>query len=279
MKYQLCDYVEALYKATSFDEAFAEFQKAVFQLGFDGVLYTYIPRPLINSKFCARPVYKVSEGYSPDYLSHYADARFDKYDPLIRAVEGGVQRPIDWWGDLCDAYKRDEKSSQEVMEVSRSYGIKNGVTLPLLSGERGLAGASCISHDPKVSALFFSETLDALTLRAKLFHTLVMSDACYKDEFVRPLVSAFSQTQLRYMSGLADGKSTGVIASELGTTSRYLEKSMLGLRRKLSGVGDDGTATVTRNQVIYYAGLLNILENEMIDKDFRTRRQLNTARQ
>ncbi len=72
--------------------------------------------------------------------------------------------------------------------------------------------------------------------------------------------------QLNYLRGLAAGKKTGQIASELGTTSGYLEQIMLKLRRKLSGVEDDETPTISRNQILYYAGLMNMLEYDAMDK-------------
>ena len=93
----LSDYVFALYQAHDFESAFKIFEKEAISLGFDGVLYTYIPKVLLTSKFNAKPLYKVSDGYSPEYLKHYTDAGFERYDPLIRMVEDGVDEPIDWW--------------------------------------------------------------------------------------------------------------------------------------------------------------------------------------
>jgi hypothetical protein len=177
-------------------------------------------------------------------------------------VSRGEKGPIDWWGETCEQYKLGDKASREVIDVSRSYGIQNGLTIPLMSGEQGIAGASFISHEGSGYALLLAEKLEALTLRTKMFHSLVASNACYLSEFTKPLVNSFSRTQLRYLSALASGKKTAEIARSMGTSPGYLDQSIIKLRRKLSGTEEQDTPSINRNQLLYYAGLLNILEQD-----------------
>ncbi len=256
---ELCDFVESLYGSDSFSSAFQLLEKSTNSLGFEGVLYTYIPKAMVDHSM--QPVYQVSDAYSPEYLDHYASARFDRYDPLIRAVSGGEDKPINWWGSTCSRYMDDEKESFEVIATSRNYGINNGVTLPLMSSARGISGASFISREKNGAFnLLLEERLEQLTLRTRLFHSMVTANAQFSGQFIQPLIKSLSDTEKRFLMGLAVGKSPAQIAAELNRTEKYLEQVMLKIRRKLSGVAQDEAPTLNRNQILYYAGLLNILE-------------------
>lgn len=262
MQRQLGEYAQALYQAGDLENAFAAFEKSVIELGFEAVLYSYIPRALIESGFHVPPVYLHSDKFYPEYMAHYAESRFDRYDPTLQAVNNNEKQAIDWWGDVCQSYKLNSLKSCEVMDVSRYYGIENGVTLPLMSGAQGVAGVSAISREKAQYSLLLADKLDALFLRARMFHGLVVSNSGYLGAFTRSLVESLSQTQMGYLRGLAAGRKTSDIAKELNTSSGYLDQSMIRLRRKLSGAEDNSAPKINRNQLLYYAGLLNIIEHE-----------------
>lgn len=254
-------YVESLYEADSFETAFKALENQSRQLGFESVLYTYIPKVLIESNFAVGPVYKTSDDYSPGFLKHYAEKRFDKHDPLIRAVDAGINKPIDWHGDICRSFMNDEAASAEVIETASRYGIKSGITLPLLSGKHGIAGASFINTQKSGVGSDDHSQVRLLVLSTKLFHGLVQSNPLFKGEFVKTLLESLSNTERRFLAGLARGHAPSEIAYDLKTTERYLEQVMLKIRRKFSGVGHNEPPTINRNQLLYYAGLLDILEH------------------
>ena len=257
----LGEFAQSLYRAENFDEAFSVFEEHVLKLGFEGVLYTYIPRALLDSNFFREPVYKVSRHYSPKYLSHYTDARFDKSDPLINAVKNGVKEPIDWWGKTNKVYMDANKKSKEVIATSLDYGISNGLTLPLMSGEKGISGASFITSESTRFATLKNENMEMLKICTHMFHNLVISDACHVSHFLKPILQSLSITESRFLQRLAQGKSPCQISFELNKSERYLEQVMLKLRRKLSGVAIDAPPTLNRNQVLYYAGLLDLINH------------------
>lgn len=264
MDTKLTDFVEALYAATNFDQAFDALEKEVLNLGLDGVLYTYIPKPLITNGFRTNPVYKLSREYAPDFIAHYTQAKFEKDDPLIQAVQDGVTAPINWWGDICNVYRHANPKADEVIRVSRSYGISHGMTLPLLCESSGISGASFISEDPNGFDQLIEERGRALFQRTQLFHSLIMANTQYLAEFEKPLLSELTTKELRYLAGLARGHSNARIAIDLGLSEKYLEQVMLRIRRKVSGVGRFDAPTVNRNQLMYYAGLLHLLDHEAV---------------
>lgn len=256
----LGEYAESLYKAKNFEEAFNSLEEHVLKLGFEGVLYTYIPRILLESNFSSQPVYEVSSDYAPAYLQHYTEARFDKNDPLIQIVSSGYNKEIDWWEGINKEYMDRNKASKEVIATSLDYGISNGITLPLLSGEKGISGASFISSETRVYKTLKKENLDNLMLCTKMFHSLVISDACYSRHFLMPLLESLSLTERKFLQGLAQGKSPTKISVELNRSEKYLEQVMLKLKYKLSDTNSDNAKIINRNQLLYYAGLLGLID-------------------
>ena len=257
----ITNFVESLYKADNFKAAFDAFESEVTKLGFDGVLYTYIPRAFIDQGLSVQPVYEVSRDFSPGYLQHYESARFEQHDPLIKAVGDGEKRPLSWWGPICGSYTDKCSKSLEVLHASRDYGIENGVTLPLMSGAQGIAGASFITGENRLFDELMADRLEALKIRAQLFHSMVISDVQFSGRFIQPFFAALNSTEKRYICGLAAGKSSVQLAAELQRSEKYLEQLMLKIRRKLSGVSPDDSPMLNRNQVLYYSSLLKLLED------------------
>jgi hypothetical protein len=50
------------------------------------------------------------------------------------------------------------------------------------------------------------------------------------------------------------------MAKEIFRSEKYLEQVMLKIRRKVSGVNQFDKPTINRNQLMYYAGLANLIE-------------------
>ena len=262
----LSEYVEDLYLAENFEDAFEILRNEVSDLGFDGVLYTYIPIALVESNFTLQPFYQSSDNYHSSDTGLNFDASLANYDPSLTSANDDIVIPVDWWQTLCQACKKTEGFSSETTDIEGSYRIQNGIIFPLLSDSGGMAGASFIRSKNERFNQLTQREVASLKLRANLFHNLVISNTGFKSRFVRPWTDSFSNMQLNYLRGLAAGKKTGQIAAELGTTSGYLEQIMLKLRRKLSGVADDEAPTISRNQILYYAGLMNLLEFDSMEK-------------
>ena len=90
---------------------------------------------------------------------------------------------------------------------------------------------------------------------------MVISDVQFSGHFIQPFFAALNSTEKRYICGLAAGKSSVQLAAELQRSEKYLEQLMLKIRRKLSGVSPDDSPMLNRNQVLYYSGLLKLLED------------------
>ena len=257
----LGEYVEALYQAQNINAAFAAFEQYIFKLGFEGALYTFIPRIALESSFPHAPVYLVSECYSPQFLTHYMDANFYKHDYVVKMIEKGALTPLDWWEEVNKGQMN--KSEKHVIETARTdYQIVQGITIPAMSDSRGIAGASFISSDNDRSyGELKASRIEQLKLCTQLFHAAVLSKTFLTRPFIEPLISTLSATEKSLIRGLVEGKSIRDIALEIGRDVKYMDKVMRHSREKFSGVGIDGSAKINRNQLIYYIGLLNLLDS------------------
>lgn len=260
LKQELGDFAESLVGANDIQAAFNLMSAEANRLGFEAALYTYIPKIMVGTENALMPVFQVSDNFSQGYLAHYEEAHFYKDDPLIKAVNDGVNYPIEWWGDLCKSYMNANTNSKEVMEVSRDYGINNGVSLPLHASRQGLAGASFIVEEKSGFNSLLNEKLPQLHLVASLYNNLVLANAGYIGKFITPVFASLNSLEIQLLAGLAQGKTHADIAKELSRSSKYLEQVMSRIRRKVSGVNESGKPALNRNQLMYYAGLANIIE-------------------
>jgi len=256
----LTDYVESLQNANTIEEGFAALDKEIIELGFDGILYTYIPEVLITSNFYRPPVYQVSEGFAPEYLEYYTDAELHKVDPMINAVKNGFQSPINWWANTGNYYSDSSTVSKEVVDASRSYGIVNGFTLPLMSDGRGIAGASLISMEKQGFVQLTEKSFRLAELRIKLYHNTVLASSTFSNEFMKPVLNSLSNTQMGYLLGIIEGENTKKIAVDLKTTRAFLDQSMRKMRQRFSGVSELETPSLDKNQLLYYFGAANIAD-------------------
>lgn len=85
-------------------------------------------------------------------------------------------------------------------------------------------------------------------------------DPADKDELINNLLALLTPLEIQYLQDLACGESHEKIAHSMDKSPRHLEQLMLRIRRKLSNTPLDKAPAMSRNEVLYLAGLINILE-------------------
>lgn len=259
-KVLLGEYAYSMCMAADYDSAFKALNDLVELLGYDGILYTFIPRFKLNSDSLKHPIYSVSGGYSPEFISHYMEARFDRQDAMIKAISDGQLATMNWWEEV----QRGNLSSEEklVLDTARQdYGISNGITIPVLTGDQGIAGASIISNDKdRLFLINLIENQELLECCVKLFYKKVMLEPWKSKVFVEPLLGSFNSNERSVMKSLIVGKSAKIIASDMGIGIKYVEKITRQLRFKFSGENDLGNPNISTAELVYQAGLLSLMD-------------------
>ncbi|MEB4590832.1 autoinducer binding domain-containing protein [Candidatus Thiothrix sp. Deng01] len=245
------DFIAELYQSATLDEAFAAYERQTQQLGFDGVLYTFVPQIYFEAQLPITPLYKTSAAYCPAFLHHYQEAEFEKVDFAVKkiALEGETQ-VIDWWAE--ERKGGLTQPERNVIAIARKdYGILNGMTIPLTQGIPGNGGVSCISSErDRLYGILVHERLYALQVCTRLFHTHVMATPNLKIYFLAALLDQLTPKEKRLLKFIVSGLPMKLLPDYAADISqKYGEKLVDNIRAKFGGVN--------RIRLIYYAGVLH----------------------
>jgi len=243
-------FVQRLYDSKTFEEKFSALEYEVTLSGFDGILYTFIPK-LSRLTESLQPVFQYSKSYT-EIVNNYQKHDFNKSDFTIRLVEEGKLSIIDWWMEAEKTLlSKEEKHVNKV--TKEKFGVSKGITFPTLNNDMGMAGASIISFKPE----YANKQIDPALLQhlktcCRMYHdhTMIHQDARY--EFILPILDSLTPKKKLVLKHLISGQPMKNITKEADITTRYAEKLLVELRKNF---GD-----ISKNELIYYLGLLNINE-------------------
>jgi len=243
-------FIQHLYDSKTLEEKFSALEHEVALSGFDGVLYTFIPKLSRLTEYL-QPVFQFSESYA-DLIENYQKQNFSRNDFTIRLIEDGKLSIIDWW---IEAKKTSlNKEEKHVNKITKEkFGISKGITFPTLSNDMGIAGVSIISFKPEyANKEIDSEVLERLKTCCRMYHdhTMIHQDARY--EFILPILETLTTKKKNVLKHLISGQPMKNINETADITTRYAEKLLVELRKDF---GD-----ISKNELIYFLGLLNITE-------------------
>ena len=248
----VADFALNFYSAGSFDDAFDTYYKLIRDAGFDGVLYSYIPNISVASRLSIPPFFKASEKYL-DFLAYYSENRLDQHDFIIDAMKKGDGYVMDWWEE---AKKRKIKTSEkEVLIVAKEkYGINNGITIPTLAEQRGIAGAAIISSlEGKDFETLKKDNIETVVLCTKMFHTFTLSSPLSSNSFILPFFPNLTEKEILVLRFQLTGKPMKTIEDSTGITPKYAEKLLINIRRKFGNI--------SKNELIHQTSAFNILDD------------------
>jgi len=241
------------YAAETFDEAFDTYFQLILESGFDGVLYSYIPHISTASQYSISPIFKSSDTYSQDFLAYYAENRLDKIDSIIKLIKNGETGIIDWWEE---AEKRKfSDSDKEILYIAREeFGIINGITIPTMSEQRGIAGASVItSKTGSVYTELKAKGIETIALCTRMFHDFTLSRPLSSNSFVLPFFPVLTDKEIQVLRFQLTGKPMKQVEDSTGITTKYAEKLLKNVRIKFG--------SITKNELIHQTSAFNILDD------------------
>ncbi len=242
----VADFVCQMGSAKNFQECFNVLAQKVEALGFDGVLYTFIPLTIKNKA----PVMLVSENYGSNYLQHYLDNNFSKYDMVINH---SIERSITYfnWIDYIHENKVCDENIR-VIEEAKKFGLKNGMSFILFSSPHVLAGASLVC---KKSDSYFKEVCEAnketAQMLCEIFHNSITAKRYHTKVFIEPIMDNLNYTKLSLLKGLSQGSNIKTIASQLNISEKYAQ-NLLGKIRVDLGCS-------SRDELMFLVGNLPLI--------------------
>ena len=129
-----------------------------------------------------------------------------------------------------------------MLQVSRSYGLENGLSIPLMFGREGFAGVGIASEDKRrLFNQLNKEKKDLLTLYSIIFNEHITSKKQLElnYEFALPVLSKLNLLEKDLIKLLITGDKVSSIAAILNRSPKYCENTLARLREKMGGVSRD----------------------------------------
>lgn len=245
-------FIQHLHDSTTLDEKFSVLECEVESSNFDGVAYTFIPKlsQLTNS---LQPVYQYSTSFKK-LVAYYQKNKLYQNDMLIRLIKESKKLDIlDWVDDSRKATLSPEE--QIIKEVAKErFKVTKGFTFPTLCNDMGYAGVNIISFDKEYTEKKIDPNLlNHLKHCCKLYHDHIMTHQDARYQFILPILDSLTPKKKIVLKYLISGQPMKNITNSEDITTRYAEKLLVELRRDF---GD-----ISKNELIYFLGLLNISEH------------------
>jgi len=239
-----------LYTANNYDEAFDAYFQLVQKTGFDSVCYSYMPQIMTASQLSLSPIIKIGGALYETFLHDYLEKELLNTDPVVRLIKNGKTETIDWWEE---AQKGDftENEYAQLELIKNHYGIPNGITIPTMSGQRGIAGGSFVTTlEGSAYEALKDEYLPTLEVATKMFHDFTISHPQSLNTFVLPLFPELTTKEIQVIQYLLTGKPMKGIDEVTGISTKYAEKLLTNIRKKFGNI--------STNELIHQIGIFDI---------------------
>ncbi|MDD5395079.1 MAG: autoinducer binding domain-containing protein [Thiothrix sp.] len=234
-----------------FGEAFTALTEVISDLGFDGVLYSFYPKPMYMSKE-VQPVLHYSESFTP-FVAHYIENNYGNHDFVLRLALQDWKRAIDWWEEIYAGHvTHEERAVTE--DARKNFGIQYGLSVPALRSTFAIAGISVISKNDSLSHfqnLKKSHLAQLFTLASEYHATVINSKESVRF-FIQPLLESLNATQKAVLKHILTGKPMKSIPDTCGITPKYAENVLANIRQEFG--------KITTNELIYILGMANMHE-------------------
>jgi len=141
------------------------------------------------------------------------------------------------------------------------YQIKNGLSIPLSAGSRGVAAVSVMSQENnRLYKQLKSETLAILQVATTVFHNHVITNAFELNAFIKPIFPKFNQTEKKVLKLLLEGYSIPKISTILCKSSGYMENVVRNIRIKMGDLDGNDKPRISKDVLIHYCGLMGIYD-------------------
>jgi len=247
MTIQKSEILTSLYNANSCEEKFSILEEVILDAGFDAVLYSFYPK-LSQLAKSLRPVFQFSNGYA-SLVEHYQKHDFSRHDFLIRLLENGETNVMDWW-PLAEKIELSDEEKHVNHIARHKFGITKGIVFPTLYNDMGVAAVSIISFKAEDEhRQIEAKVINELHSCVRIYHDHMMVNQDDQIQFILPILELLTPKKKLVIKHLISGQPMKNIE---GVTERYAEKLLLELRKGFGGI--------SKNEMIYYLGLINITE-------------------
>lgn len=248
----LGNYLADLDSAETAENEFLVTSDYICRLGFDGLLYSYIPSLVIDKGLEIQPVFNASEAYTNKFLDHYQQAGFSEHDFTLKRICSGFEETMDWWNEEeCKAISNDERA---VIEVAKEdHGIANGVSFATMINSTGVAGVSMVSESKRPQfKLLNQDSFHTARVIVQTYNNRTLASIDGRKIYTLSILEKLNQTDKKVLRYIVEHKTMSRVEDVTGVSVNYANRVLERLKAKLG--------CQSKQELTYYCGLLGILD-------------------
>jgi DNA-binding CsgD family transcriptional regulator len=207
----LADFIEATNRATTVEEGFALYLRAVGQLGFDRVMYSVLAK---RRELRLEDAPALMRNYPEDWVKHYVASGYVDSDP-VRRVCLVARNPFTWDGVVKSGHFA--KRELRIFPEAEDAGLHDGVAIPLHGPGGEVFGVGMAATTPGTDPARQLAKLNVLTVQ---FHAVYVGLAFPSD---RPPPVRLSPREREILQWCLAGKSTWAIGEILRMSEKTVE--------------------------------------------------------
>jgi DNA-binding CsgD family transcriptional regulator len=216
------DFIDASNRASSVDELFEMYKKAMADLGFDRLIFSLMAEHLSIH----RPAgHGIMLNYPPDWMNFYIEKNFQVTDPVRHKLF--VTPAVFSWHSLVES-GRLTKRQVDTLEMGREAGLKDGIGIPLRGPRGAIAGIGAASTAGGVE--LDKNSLSHAQLLSQQFYTVYLSLESAPENL--PLI-VLSDREQEVLTWTALGKTRGEIGEIMCLSEHTIDTYVRRILRKL----------------------------------------------
>lgn len=145
------DFVDSSVELEDINQLFDNMVVTMRAMGLDNVFFSYLPNVISRQLDKLSPVFKVSDAFNQDFLTQYTEENLAVDDFAICRCKNGYMEPMNWW-ELKNEGQLN-KQQESVLDVTRSFGIIHGLTIPTYFRDGSMAGVT-LTYESKGASFF-----------------------------------------------------------------------------------------------------------------------------
>lgn len=220
------EFVDATESATRPEQVFAQFQRAIIELGFHAFIMGGVPRPGGSFKDLV-----LANGWPDEWFETYARDNLIAVDPVPRFAMKTLN-PFEWTEVPYEP--ENERAARRVMERARDFRFNNGFCIPI-HYEDSTACVGMAGEKPDISP----KTRGVLHLMGIFAHGRIRGLSPPQNR-----IKKLSSREREVLAWAAFGKTAAETAEIMGISARTVTFHIVEAQRKLRTA--NRTATVAR---------------------------------
>lgn len=219
-------FIEQSNRATSVEELFEYYKKAMMSLGFDQIIFSL----MTNHTSIERPAgHGIIANYSESWMKYYQEKKYEDFDPVRRHMFAAPSLFV--WDELLERVTVT-KTQKTLMNEGRDAGLNDGIGIPLYGPRGALAGVGAASSSGGVELADKTLLSKSYLLSQQFYAVFLALEAQRLKNRAQELVSLTDREQ-EVLKWCARGKSKPEIADILGISENTVHTYVKDSLRKL----------------------------------------------